>query len=120
MGSDSPSAAAGCSPGYRSMLSERSPSTLNAFLVAKDDWVQGLGLSPGTLVGSKDPLRVLIPPARALTQPLRLLSLSGVVPGLLLGEHAGESKLRDVDGAVWTTAQFLDCPSWGRWLQRLG
>ena len=100
MGSDSPSAASTSGLSDPSILSERSSSTLNAFFVAKDGWVQGQGLSPGTLVRSKDPTRLLIPPALALAQRLRQFSLSGVVQGLLLGERAGESKIRDVDGAV--------------------
>ena len=116
---DSPSAASSCGPGDPPILSERSWSTSNTFLVAKDDWVQGLVLSPGTLVGHEDPPRAVIPPALALTKPLRLFFLSRVVSGLPLGECPGESTIPDVDGAALTTSPPCDGPRWGPWLQGL-
>ena len=102
MGSDTPSAASSCSFPDPPILSERACSTLNTFLVLKDDWVEGLVLSPGTLVGHVDPPRAVIPLALALIQPLALFFLSSVVPGLPLGRCLGESMIPDVDGVVLT------------------
>ena len=58
MGSNIPSAASSCGPAYPLILWERPRSTSNKFLVAKDDWVQGFALSPGTFVRHKDLPRV--------------------------------------------------------------
>ena len=119
MGCNSPSAASSCGQGDPPILSERSCSTSNTFLVAKDDWVQGLVPSSGTLVGHVGPPRAVIPPAFALTQPLRLFFASGLAPGIPLGIRAGESTIPDVDGAALTAAPSSDCPGWGPWLQGL-
>ena len=80
MGSNRPSAASSCGPGDPPIFSERSCSTSDTFLVARDDWVQGLVPSLGTLVGQVGPPRAVIPPAFALTQPVPLSFLSGPLP----------------------------------------
>ena len=88
-------------------------------LDAKDDWVQGLVPSPGTLVGRVGPPRAVIPPAFALVTPLRLFFTSGLAPGIPLGIRPGERTIPDVDGAVLTAAPSSDRPGWGFWLQGL-
>ena len=81
--------------------------------------MQGLVPSPGTLVGHMGLPRAVIPPAFALTQPLGLLFLSGLGPGIQLDIRPGESVIPDVDGAALTVAPFSDRSSWGPWLQGL-
>ena len=115
MGSDSPSGASSCSPGDHPILLERSCSTSNTFLVGKDDWVQGLVLHRVPWSDTKScPGRFSL-----LTQPLRLFSVSGLVPGLPLAERPGESTIPNVDGAAWNAAPSCNRPSWGPLLQEL-
>ena len=108
MGSNGPSAASSYGPGDPRILSERSCSTSNTFLVAKDDWVQGLMPSPGTLVGHVGLGRLFL---RHSPSPLQLCFFSGLVPGIPLDVCPGESMIPDVDGTTLIAAPPSDRPS---------
>ena len=81
--------------------------------------MQGLVPSPGTLVGPRGPPRAVIPPAFALTTPLRLFSLSGLFRGILPCIRLGELTIPDMDGVVLIAVPPSDRRSWGLWLQGL-
>ena len=81
--------------------------------------MQGLVPSPGILVGQVGPPRAVIPPAFALTQPLPLCFLSGLVPGIVLRVCPGESRIFDVDGTTLIITSPRDRPSWAPCLQGL-
>ena len=119
MGSGCPSAASSCGPDDPPILSERSWSTSNTFLVAKDGRVQGFVPSPGTLVGHEDLHRAVLPPALAPTLPLRPSFVLGAGPGLQPAATPWCSVSPEWDGVALTTTPSCDRPSWGPWLQGL-
>ena len=68
----------------------------------------------GTLLRHVGPPSAVIPPAFALTQPLPLLFLSGLAPGIVLDKCPRKSTLPDVDGVA-----LIAAPHWGPWLAGL-